>query len=447
MLSEPIVLPVSGRRLENRLIKASTTECLADPNTALPNDRHICLYQQWAVGGCGMIITGNVMVDRCCRESSRNVVLDAHNDSNNDSLERFQQWAASIRASSSLAIMQLSHPGRQSPLAVTGFSSPPVAPSAGRKARVQLPGAFGKVAGAITIRRPREATLDDIERITQQFVTSARLAEQAGFDGVQIHGAHGYLLSQFLSKSGNLRTDEYGTNPQGRRRFLLEILRAVRQATSDTFVVGVKLNSKDSRTDGKEREDECIDLIQELCSTGLLDFIELSGGSYEDLLFFDDLKEEGKDGIFIPFAKRLKDMLQQQQHDEEESSSSSMPLIALTGGFRSASIMEKTIVEQNAHLIGLARPMCLDPSIARDILNGTKDMAPSYKLDFFMAKTLMVPVLNSLWHQRQLKRMSEGKHPDLKLSIWYTLLLTFFRTYVWDPSYSKRSQILKKYKT
>ena len=428
MLSDKLELPAaSGKYLPNRLVKASTTESLADPNTSLPNRNHNRLYKQWANGGCGMIITGNVMIDRKCREAPRNVVLD---EANEDDLQPFQHWADSMRTSiqNPLVIMQLNHPGRQSPLSVTGLFSRPKAPSGGAKGRIRLPGMLGKIVGRLAIRSPSELKTDEIQTIIQQFAVSARLAEAAGFDGIQIHAAHGYLLSQFLSTSANLRTDDYGGDRKRRRRLLLEVIDAVIDSTSSTFVVGVKINCKDHSTDGLEKEDECLELATELCQKRI-DFIELSGGGFEEGLMVSQSADGNGFSFIRPFSERLNDAM-----EKDDSSSKKPPLVVQTGGFRTTKGMETVIQEGKADLIGLARPLCIDPAIARGLLSGMIDAAPSENIQCFFAKALLDPALNSLWYQRQIELLSIGKDSDPNLSILYTLSFTFARCYIWDPA-------------
>jgi len=433
-LSEQIELPASGRVLTNRLVKSSMTECLADPRSALPNERHCRLFQRWANGGCSMILTGNVMIDRNCREAPRNVALDEKNEAD---LKPFKKWSDSVRRvegtgkpsknTKPLAVMQLSHPGRQAPLATTGFSTRPLAPSGGAKRRVRLPGLLGWITSKLLVRTPVELHATEIKGIVGKFAASARLAEKAGFDGIQIHAAHGYLVSQFLSVSGNFRTDEYGGDKERRRRFLMEIIDAVKACTSDTFILGVKINVKDTSKDGLEREKECLDLVLKICEKRI-DFIELSGGDFEESLHVQNVDSDRGNGydFVLPFAEQLKGVMKKVAYP---------PLVMLTGGFRKLSGMELVVQNGYTDLIGLARPLCLDPDIAQDMLSGSKDTAPSHSLTFIFGNALLGPVLNSLWHTRQIKLLSEGKSADLNLSLVYILIICFAKNYIWDPAW------------
>jgi len=437
VLGDPITFPVSKQEVPNRFVKAATTECLANPNDGLPNERHCKLYSRFC--GCGMVITGNVMVDRLHKESSRNVVLDG--ESNSD-LEPFRDWSNSIKkvGEGVKSIMQISHPGRQSPVAATGWfpsrkmtnnSTYPVAPTSGSEARMLLPGCLGRFLGSLLIKPARELQREELPKIVQQFAATAKLAEEAGFDGIEIHAAHGYLLSQFLSPSGNLRADDYGSDAIGRRKLLLEVIQEIRKVTTPKFIVGIKINCKDRRTEGKDREDECIDLICELCRTQRLDFIELSGGNFEDTAFLEQNdSNEGEDNTFFSsFAKQLSAQLP--STDPEETINK--PIFILTGGFRTAKGMKAAIETNITDMIGLGRPLIMDPTFCDAILRNKKDrVSASFFLSFVFAKALLEPALNSLWYNRQLDRLSRGLDPDPSLSKFYALTVTFFRTYICD---------------
>jgi 2,4-dienoyl-CoA reductase-like NADH-dependent reductase (Old Yellow Enzyme family) len=256
------------------MIKAAMTECLADPATNLPNEAHFNLYKAWSLGGIGAQITGNVMVDRRYMEAPGNVGLEAH-DSAPERFALYERYAAAIKTprpnqEPAVAIMQISHVGRQCPMSV---STTPIAPS---PLQLALP---GMPAFLSPVGKPREMTAADITEVKQRFVDTATLAVKAGFDGVQVHAAHGYLLSQFLSPKTNFRTDDYGGNAQNRRRLLLEIVRGIRSSIGPNKVVSVKLNSADFDKAGFS-EAESIAVVEELTKLKV-DLIEVSGGTYE----------------------------------------------------------------------------------------------------------------------------------------------------------------------
>ncbi|HWV27830.1 MAG TPA: NADH:flavin oxidoreductase, partial [Aeromicrobium sp.] len=208
-LSQPLTLP-NGTVLPNRLAKAALSECLADDDFS-PGRQIKSLYRRWANSGQGLTITGNVMVDRRAIGEPGNVVVEDERH-----LDHLTEWASIVKSGGSVGIVQINHPGRQSPRTL---SRHPVAPSA-----IAVPGTAGSFA------TPRALTDAEIEEVIERFATTARIVTRAGFDGVQIHGAHGYLVSQFLSPLANQRTDRWGGTPQNRRRFVLELARAMRAA-------------------------------------------------------------------------------------------------------------------------------------------------------------------------------------------------------------------------
>ncbi|HNH49411.1 MAG TPA: NADH:flavin oxidoreductase, partial [Myxococcota bacterium] len=239
-LSSPLSLPC-GAVLSNRIAKSAMSEDLADRGN-VPGERLFRLYRRWGKGGAGLLITGNVMIDRTALGEPYNVVVE-----DEKVLPALSAWAAAAREGGVEVWPQLNHPGRQSPRML---SPVPVAPSA---VAVQLPGkAFAQ---------PRALSSPEIEALVARFARAAALCKQAGFTGVQIHGAHGYLISQFLSPLSNLREDEWGGSPENRRRFLIEVVRAVRAAVGPTFPVGVKLNSADFQRGGFS-EEESMEVVE-----------------------------------------------------------------------------------------------------------------------------------------------------------------------------------------
>ena len=262
----------------------------------------------------------------------------------------------------------------------------------------------------------------EIKNVVKSFACSARLAEEAGFAGIQVHAAHGYLLSQFLSPLANHRRDEYGGNAKNRRRLLLETIAAVRASTSQSFVVGVKVSSRDVRSSS---EDEMINLLEELCSgTYGLDFIEISGGSYEDAAMMQNVEVDprggGEEGFFLNFAKRLR-QVRASKTSANRGSALAEPAIMVTGGFRSRTGMNSALRSGAADLIGLARPLVMQPSFSEELLLRRVQHATSTHLSVGLADSLLVPTLNSLWYQQQMQRLSEGRDADPNLGVVWTL--------------------------
>ena len=377
-LSDPLSL-ASGLTLRNRIVKPAMTENLADrdnqPTPALER-----LYGRWAGGGAGLLVTGNLMVDRRYLERSRNVVADALVDPAR--LAALAQSAAGVPL-----LAQLNHPGRQTNRLVHGR---PVAPSAGRG--VALLGAFA---------RPRALAGTEIEKIVTRFVDAALRCRDAGFDGVQIHAAHGYLLAQFLSPAVNQRTDEWGGDVAGRARLLLRIVDAVRAATGPGFTLAVKLNSSDFRRGGFD-EDDAARVAAMLDAAGI-DLLEISGGTYESLALLGLAAGQqptgaDREAYFAGFAARIRSQVR-------------VPVM-LTGGIRSRAAIDALLAGGTADLLGLARPLAIDPELPRKLLRGEVD---AVDLPPNPARGALRVTGESEWYERQLSRLAAGLAPDLAL--------------------------------
>lgn len=221
---------------------------------------------------------GNVQVDANHICTATDLSVD-HTLSDDKIIAAWKPWAAACSEHGTPAVMQLCHPGRQSPAGAgkRGFFAKPMAPSA-----VALQMGSGIVAKAITallFGTPREMSMSDIETVVKQFAKSARLAAASGFAGAEIHGGHGFLLEQFLSAKSNRRTDGYGGSAANRARFAVEVIQAVRKAVPAGFAVGVCLNSADVQSQTELRES--IEQIKLMTKAGV-DFIQISGGTFEN---------------------------------------------------------------------------------------------------------------------------------------------------------------------
>lgn len=259
LLNQPLTLP-NGVVIPNRLAKAATSETLATYSNN-PTEKHIRLYQRWASSGIGMIITGNIMIDRRALGEPGNVVIEDERD-----FEILKKWAKTVTEQGSQLWAQLNHPGKQSP---KGLSARNISASA-------VP--FGTEMQSL-FATPDEATHDEIIEIIQRFGRSAVICKNAGFSGVEIHAAHGYLINQFLSPLHNLRTDEWGGTPEKRRKFLMDVYTEIRKQIGADFPIAIKLNSADFQKGGFTEEDS-LEVIKALAAAGI-DLIEISGGTYE----------------------------------------------------------------------------------------------------------------------------------------------------------------------
>lgn len=400
ILSRPFPLPC-GVTLPNRIVKAAMTEQLSDPHNA-PTEDLVRLYERWGRGGTGVLLTGNVMVDRRALEGPRNVALEDDRD-----LPMLRRWAEAAQAHGAQLWMQISHPGKQTP---KGVSSEVVAPSA-----IPVKGAFG-----LLMAHPREITPPEIEAIIQRFANTAALAKAAGFAGVQVHAAHGYLQSQFLSPRANQRTDDWGGTPEKRRRLLLQTLRATRRAVGPAFPIALKLNSADFQRGGYA-EDEACGVIAALAGEGV-DLIEISGGNYENpvLITTGEVIAKQRDStlrreaFFLEFAMKARGVTK-------------IPLL-LTGGLRTATTMARIIEEGHVDCVGLARPLALDPDWSAKLLRGEPAPAPN-ALRPTGIRTVD-NLLQSLWHQDQMRRMARGLEPDPHLARFPSLAKGMYNTLV-----------------
>lgn len=277
-ISQPITLP-SGLVLPNRLVKAAMAENMAGPATDyLPDDAVKRSYTAWADAGWGMILTGNVQVDTKYLGQPGDTALI---DNEAKQLESWKAWAKASKGpnGSTPAIVQINHPGRQSPAGAgtRGFFAKNVAPSA--VPVVFGPGLLAKLLSAVVLGTPREMTVAEIEGVVAQFARAGKLSADAGFDGVELHAAHGYLLTQFLSPQSNKRTDAYGGTPAKAARIVADIVRAMRAVTPKGFTIGIKLNSVDHQSESALRD--CIEQLHVITEAGV-DFLEVSGGTSED---------------------------------------------------------------------------------------------------------------------------------------------------------------------
>lgn len=274
-IAKPLTLPC-GLTLRNRLVKAALAESWSDRDH-LPSHRLIEVYRAWADGGWGAVLTGNMLIDVDYLSTPEDNAVDQQIP-REETLKRWTKWAQATSSNGTAAIVQLNHPGRQgmSWCGKQSLFSKSIAPSA-------IPLEMGSDMFSTLLRvlmfgTPREMSLQDIEHVIAQFAEAAKLCAEAGFAGVQIHAAHGYLLSQFLTARSNQRTDDYGGSARHRARIVVEVIQAVRNAVPAGFCVAIKLNSADHQNEG-DLED-CLEQLQLITEAGV-DFVEISGGTYE----------------------------------------------------------------------------------------------------------------------------------------------------------------------
>lgn len=349
-LSDALTLPC-GAVLPNRLSKAAMTEGLADAQ-GVPTAELERLYGVWSDGGCGMLLSGNIQIDRNHLERPGNVIIDDEIDE--AARSAFKKWTAAGTRAGNHFWAQISHAGRQT---FANVNPRPKAPSA---VKLGLPGGqFGE---------PVELQDEEIEQIIKGFVRATRICKEVGFTGVQIHGAHGYLISQFLSPRSNQRTDRWGGTLENRARLLLRVIEDCREVVGPEFPLAVKLNSADFQKGGFAFE-ESLQVVHWLQDRGI-DLVEISGGTYEQpkLLGIEGLEPaddpqiapstQMREAYFVDFAKAMKDAV-------------SVPLM-VTGGFRTHAAMEQAVASGAADIVGLGRPLCVEPAGAKHILDGAE---------------------------------------------------------------------------
>ena len=390
VLSRSLTLPC-GAVLPNRLAKAALTEGLADAHNRA-TERHQRLYQRWAQGGVGLSITGNVQVDRRFLERPGNIVVDGP-----EGQAQLSALAQAGRVAGNHFWMQINHPGRQTPAHV---HPRPLAPS---PVPLNLPG-FGE---------PQEMSADEVTDVIRRFAYAAQSARLAGFSGVQIHAAHGYLLSQFLSPLSNLRQDDWGGTLTKRARLLLEVVAAVRAEVGSDFPIGVKLNSADFQTGGFS-EDDCLQVVNWLQESGV-DLLELSGGTYEQPMMVAASRVAVSDSTlrreayFLDYAQKVR-------------AATSLPLM-VTGGFRTRTGMESALASGYVDVIGLGRPLIVCPEGAGQLLSTQRDSLPAPETTLQLDRADQGKFLSmkgwgiQSWFCVQLLRLGEGLDPDLSMSV------------------------------
>lgn len=377
----------SGLVLRNRIAKAAMEEGLAGC-AQLPDERLISLYRRWAAGGAGLLITGNVMVHKQALTGPRGVVLDA-----GSLLRPFQRWAEAGKAGGAAMWMQISHPGRQVLANMPGV--------------VWAPSAVGLDLGKHTRRfgRPRAMTPEQIEATVERFAETAVRAEDAGFDGVEIHGAHGYLLSQFLSPLANRRTDRWGGSLENRARLLLEVVEAVRSVVSPSFAVAVKLNSADFQRGGFDANDA--QRVIAMLAPLEVDLVELSGGSYESPAMSGrpaDARTLAREAYFLDLATEL-------------AATSPVPVM-LTGGISQRDTAEN-VLASGVTVVGIATAMAVTPDLPNRWLGG-EDVARRLRPVNWSDKTVASAADMALV-RHQLRRIARGADPALGTRPAYAL--------------------------
>ena len=352
MIDQSLTLPC-GAEIPNRLCKAAMTEGLANPAgepTAALNQ----LYGIWSDGGAGLLLSGNVQIDGDHLERPGNVIVDSEPSASMQAA--LEAWAAAGTRGGNHFWAQISHAGRQCQKIVNPH---PKAPSA---IKLGLPGGqFGE---------PQPMTEEDIESVIAGFAQCAKALINAGFTGVQLHAAHGYLLSQFLSPRSNQREDQWGGSLENRARLLLSCVSRVRAAVGPTVPVSVKLNSADFQRGGFDFNESL--QVAKWLEQASVDLIEISGGTYEqprllNLEGMEPVEEQSvaastraREAYFVDFAEAMRKEI-------------NIPLM-VTGGLRRLDAMNAALETGCADMIGIGRPMCVVTDAPAQLLRGTTEL-------------------------------------------------------------------------
>lgn len=377
LLAQPLTLPC-GAILKNRLIKSAMSEALGTTDNR-PTPRLERLYGAWADGGIGLCITGNVMIDRRAIGEPNNVAIEDERD-----LTALQRWAAAGTRNGTALWMQINHPGKQAP---KGLNRETVSPSA-------IP--FREDMSAF-FAPPRALRADEIEDLVQRFGRTAAIAKAVGFTGVQIHGAHGYLVSQFLSPHHNQRDDDWGGSAEKRRRFVLAVLAEMRRQVGADFPIGIKLNSADFQRGGFT-EEESLATIDALVAGGI-DLVEISGGTYEAPAMTGVMKDttRAREAYFLSFAEKVR-------------ARTRVPLL-VTGGFRSLQGMADALASDAVDAVGLARALALETDLPNRLLRGENPRYDVRPITTGIKLIDRMALMEVAWYSRQLRRIGDGRPP------------------------------------
>ncbi|CAF1315051.1 unnamed protein product [Rotaria sordida] len=411
-----------GLKLSNRIVKAAMEESLGSGDNQ-PNEYIYRLYKRWAKGSFGLILTGNVQIDERYPGLMTDLMISSKDKID---IEKWKQYANVCQSYGTPTIVQINHAGRQSPIGKRPYRQPTIAPSPiGMSLGNNL---FARTLQYFVIGTPEEMTLTQIDEAVEKFADAAEIMVKANFAGVEIHASHGYLVSSFLSPKTNKRKDEYGATPKDRMKFLFRIIDAIRAVVPSKFAVGVKLNSADFSTGGLT-EDEAHDQIRWIDEHGGIDFIEISGGTYEAPVMVSieyqtqSERTRKREAYFIEFAAKIRNTTR-------------IPLI-VTGGFRTREGMNDAIRSNICDFVGIGRPSCLlfnFPEILLDRNIPDEDArAVQYNIrGTKIFKLLPIATIGSgietLWHNWQMHRVAiENQEPDPNLTVHGKIFMTVYK--------------------
>lgn len=403
-LAQPLRLPC-GATVPNRIGKSATQEGLGTP-LGHASPANVTLYRRWSEGGAGLLISGDVMVDYSHRERPGNIVIDG-----NGGLTELRAWAAAGQVAGNQLWMQINQPGRQTPADILEH---PLAPSANMAGLP--PEGFSM---------PRAMSEAEILDLIDRFARVSATAREVGFTGVQLHAAHGFMASSFLSPLCNTRDDAWGGSLENRARFLIESLRAMRRAVGDDFVVSVKMNAADFHKGGFDMEQSM--QVIEMLNGEKIDLLEISGGNYNAPAMIGAIGENQplarrkaertlrREAYFMEYARRARPIAK-------------MPLM-ITGGFRTLAAMNEALAEDATDIIGLARPFCASTDFPGQLLRGEIAEVPMIEETMLLDREQYIGKLDDrefnllesnyqlAWMYVQLTNLGEGGEIDWGLTL------------------------------
>ncbi|KAI1389377.1 NADH:flavin oxidoreductase/NADH oxidase-like protein [Hypoxylon trugodes] len=382
-LGEPLKFEFSGRVAKNRFLKAPMAEDLATwspknlEERGIPTPELIELYRRWGENEWGVIVSGNTDIEFDMLDAVGDCIITPECPPSGPRFEAFKELAVAAKANGSLILAQLTHPGRQLSARIRKDT---ISSSA-----VQHPSKKG-----VPYAKPRAATKDDIARVVDGFAHAAEYLQKAGFDGIELHGAHGYLIAQFLSENSNQRTDEYGGSLENRMRLIVEIAEEIKRRIKPGFILGIKLNSVEFQAKGIKPAEAKV-MCEKMQELGF-DFVELSGGNHEEIGWGNKKESTQKrEAYFLEFIGDIVPHLSKTKK-------------YLTGGFRSTAAMVKALDTLDG--IGLGRPAAQEPRLAADILAGKITGAIKPKDELVSDVWLGVTVAGT-----QLRQVAQNREP------------------------------------
>ncbi|QIW95260.1 hypothetical protein AMS68_000778 [Peltaster fructicola] len=412
IIAQPLTLPC-GLTLPNRLVKCPMQETLASPDDTFdpPLRQFRKLYSEWGRSQYGLIITGQVQIDTrflsvagdvCCHEKS----LEP------ERLAKWKEWAKIAQAEGTPCIVQLAHPGRMSPAGagIRPIGMPALCPSS---VPVELgDGWLDKLARDKLLGTPKAMSIEEIDEVVDMWIQGAIVARDAGFAGCQLHGAHGFLLSQFLSPHTNRRTDDYGGSPEKRMKLLKRLVTEIRKLCPPPYCLSVKLNSADYMSDGQGlQQDEGLEQVRWLVDSGMVDFVEISGGNAENKTskLHNSFGTKTMDKAPKRESTRIREAFFTDFAEKVQAMNPSIP-IQLSGGFRSRTGMADALDSGVCQLIGLGRAAVLEPDLPRKVL-----LNPAYDDDHALG---MSHEIRGLWLSKIMPAKIVGGGIPIRFFYW-----------------------------